>query len=59
VDSGFDQNQSEFTVFVLSVLLQMLSDGDSLFDQEMKKQFVIEEPATLAAQNQTFLREWV
>jgi hypothetical protein len=36
VDSGFDKNKSKFTVFVLSVLFQMLSDGDSLLDQEVK-----------------------
>ena len=39
VDSGFDKNKSKFTVFVLSVLFQMLSDGDSLLDQEIKTRF--------------------
>lgn len=33
MDTRFDQNQSEFGVFVLSVALQMLADGDSLLDQ--------------------------
>ena len=36
VDSGLDENESEFTVFVLSVLFQMLSDGDGFLDQEVK-----------------------
>lgn len=36
VDSRFDQNQSELRVLVLSVSLQVLSDGDSLLDQEVK-----------------------
>jgi len=39
VDSGLDENEAEFTVFVLSVLLEMLSDGDGLFDQEIKTRF--------------------
>lgn len=33
VDSRLDQNQSELGVLVLSVSLQVLSDGDSLLDQ--------------------------
>ena len=33
MDSGLDQNQSELGVLVLSVSLQVLSDGDSLLDQ--------------------------
>lgn len=36
VDSGFDQNQSELRVLVLSVSLQVLSDRDSLLDQEVQ-----------------------
>lgn len=36
VDSRFDQNQSELRVLVLSVSLQVLSDRDSLLDQEVK-----------------------
>lgn len=36
VDSRFDQNQSELGVLVLSVSLQVLSDGDSLLDQEVQ-----------------------
>lgn len=33
MDSGFDQNQSELGILVLSVSLQVLSDSDSLLDQ--------------------------
>jgi len=33
VDSGLNQNQSELGVLVLSVSLQVLSNGDSLLDQ--------------------------
>lgn len=33
VDSGFDQNQSEFSIFVFSVSFQMFSDRNSFFDQ--------------------------
>ena len=33
VDSGFDQNESEFGIFVLSEFFQMLSDGNSLLDE--------------------------
>lgn len=36
VDSGLDQNQSELGVLVLSVSLQVLSDRDSLLDQEVQ-----------------------
>lgn len=36
MDSGLDQNQSELGVLVLSVLLQVLSDVDSLLDQEVE-----------------------
>lgn len=36
VDSRFDQNQSELRVLVLSVLVQVLSDRDSLLDQEVQ-----------------------
>lgn len=36
VDSGLDQNQSELGVLVLSVSLQVLSDGHSLLDQEVQ-----------------------
>jgi hypothetical protein len=31
VDSGFDQNESELGVLVLSVALEVLADGDGLF----------------------------
>lgn len=36
MDSGLDQNQSELGVLVLSVSLQVLSDSDSLLDQEVQ-----------------------
>lgn len=36
MDSRFDQNQSELGVLVLSVSLQVLSDRDSLLDQEVQ-----------------------
>ena len=36
VDSRLDQNQSELGVLVLSVSLQVLSDRDSLLDQEVQ-----------------------
>lgn len=36
MDSRFDQNQSELRVLVLSVSLQVLSDRDSLLDQEVQ-----------------------
>lgn len=36
VDSRLDQNQSELRVLVLSVSLQVLSDRDSLLDQEVQ-----------------------
>lgn len=36
VDSRFDQNQSELSVLVLSVSFQVLSDRDSLLDQEVQ-----------------------
>lgn len=36
MDSGFDQNQSELRVLVLSVSLQVLSHGNSLLDQEVQ-----------------------
>merc|ERR1712108_10337 len=36
VDSGLDQNQTEFTVLVLAVSLEMLSHGDGLLDKEVK-----------------------
>lgn len=36
VDSGLNQNQSELGVLVLSVSLQVLSDRDSLLDQEVQ-----------------------
>lgn len=32
VNSGLDQNQTEFTVLILAVALQVLADGDSLLD---------------------------
>lgn len=36
VDSRLDQNKSELGVLVLSVSLQVLSDGDSLLDQAVQ-----------------------
>ena len=36
MDSRFDQNQSELRVLVLSVSFQVLSDRDSLLDQEVQ-----------------------
>lgn len=30
MDAGFDENKAEFRVLVLSVALEMLSDGDGL-----------------------------
>ena len=33
VDSGFNEDQSEFAVLVRSMLLDMLSDVDGLFEQ--------------------------
>lgn len=36
MDSRFDQNQSELRVLVLSVSLQVLSDRDSLLNQEVQ-----------------------
>ena len=36
VDSGFDKNESELGISVLSVLFKMLSDGDGLLDEVVK-----------------------
>lgn len=36
VDSRLDQNKAELRVHVLSVLFQVLSDGDSLLDEVVK-----------------------
>jgi len=36
VDSGFNENESEFGVLVFSVALEMLSDGNGLLDQHVK-----------------------
>merc|ERR1711981_196471 len=36
VDSGFNQNQSKFTVLVLSVLVQMLSHSNSLLNKKVQ-----------------------
>jgi hypothetical protein len=36
VDSGFNQNETEFRVLVLAVLLQMLTDLDGLLDKHVK-----------------------
>ena len=36
VDTGFNQNQTELGVLVLAVHTEMLADGNSLFDQEIK-----------------------
>jgi hypothetical protein len=30
MDAGLDENQTEFTIFVLAVALEVLADGDSL-----------------------------
>ena len=35
MDSALNENQTEFGVTVLSVALQMLSDGNSLLDEEV------------------------
>ena len=35
VNTALDQNQTELGVTVLSVALQVLSDGDGLLDQEV------------------------
>lgn len=36
MNSGFDQNQSEFAVNVLTVTFQMLADADGSLDQVVK-----------------------
>lgn len=36
VDSGFDQNKSEFVVFVLTITFQVLPDGYGLLNQIVK-----------------------
>lgn len=36
MDSRLNQNETELGVLVLSVALKVLSDGDSLLDQEVK-----------------------
>jgi len=36
VDSGFDKNEAEFGVLVLSVALEVLADGDGLLDQHVE-----------------------
>jgi len=36
VDSAFHENESKFAGGVLSVLLQVLSDGNSLLDQSIQ-----------------------
>ena len=36
MDTGFNQNQTELGVLVLAVHTEMLADGNSLFDQEIK-----------------------
>lgn len=36
MDAGFDKNEAEFRVFVLTVALKMLADGDSLLDEHVK-----------------------
>jgi hypothetical protein len=33
VDSGFDQDKSELAILVLTISLQVLADGDSLYQQ--------------------------
>ncbi len=33
MDSGFDQDEAEFAVFVFAVPLEVLADGDSLEEQ--------------------------
>ena len=35
VNTGFDENQTELGVTILSVTFKMLSDGDSLLDEEI------------------------
>lgn len=36
VDSGFDENESVFSIDILSVSFKMLSDGDGLLDHVVK-----------------------
>jgi len=36
VDTGLDENKTEFGVLVLSVALEMLADGDGLLDQHVQ-----------------------
>ena len=36
VDSGFNQNEAEFRVLILTILLQMLTDLDGLLDKHVK-----------------------
>ena len=36
MDSGLDENESEFAVLISSLLLDMLSDVDSLLDKMVK-----------------------
>jgi len=36
VDTGLDENETEFGVLVLAVALEMLADGDGLFDEHVK-----------------------
>lgn len=36
MDSGFDQNQAEFTVDILTVAFQMLANADGSLDEVVK-----------------------
>lgn len=36
MDTGLDQNETEFAILVLAVALKVLADGDSLLDQKVQ-----------------------
>jgi len=36
VDAGFDQNEAELAILILTVALEVLADGDGLLDQHVK-----------------------
>jgi hypothetical protein len=44
VDSGFDENETEFGVLVLSVAFKMLADGDSLGRDRHVRRRMFREP---------------
>jgi len=66
VDSGFDQNKSVFSIDILSVSFQMLSDGDGLLDQVVKifgelgsATVLLEDSEDLSAGQESDLRDTV